>query len=154
VERKETASTSLAAETVSTLRHAAALGMKQAAARYGLDVLEFPVQPEVPNVTQFVCIGRDADVEGRVDKTSLIITLANRPGSLCEVLEVFRDHHINMTRLLSRPMIGQPKSYLFFVDLEGNPAESPVREALARARRVAASLRIAGSYPVRKPYVS
>lgn len=154
VERKEVASTALAAETVASLPQAAALGMREAAKRYHLDILEFPVQPEVPNLTQFVCIGHRPDVQARAGKTSLIITLHNRPGSLCELLEIFRDHRINMTRILSRPIIGQPKSYVFFIDVEGSPAASPLREALIRARKTAESLRLAGAYPVRRPYLS
>ncbi|MGA1529234.1 MAG: prephenate dehydratase [Kiritimatiellia bacterium] len=154
VERKEVASTALAAETVATNRHAAALGMREAAKRYKLDILEFPVQPEVPNLTQFVCIGHRPDAKAKADKTSLIITLHNRPGSLCELLEIFRDLRINMTRILSRPIIGQPKSYVFFVDVEGSPENSPLREALARARKTAESLRLAGAYPSRRPYLS
>lgn len=154
VERKEVASTALAAETVATHRQAAALGMREAAKRYKLDILEFPVQPEVPNLTQFVCIGHRADEQAKANKTSLIITLHNRPGSLCELLEIFRDHAINMTRILSRPIIGQPKSYIFFVDVEGSPDASPLREALGQARKTAESLRLAGAYPVRRPYLS
>lgn len=154
VERKETASTALAAETAATNRHAAALGMRDAARRYGLDVLEFPVQPEVPNLTQFVCIGHRHHAPAKADKTSLIVTLHNRPGSLCEFLEVLRDHNVNMTRLLSRPIIGQPKSYIFFIDIEGSPNTDPLNHALLRARRVAESMRVAGAYPVRKPYLS
>ena len=154
VERKETASTALAAETVATNRHAAALGMKQAAKRYGLDILEFPVQPEVPNLTQFVCIGHRHQTPAKHDKASLIVTLHNRPGSLCEFLEIFREHNVNMTRLLSRPIIGQPKSYVFFIDIEGSPDTDPVHHALHRAGKIAESLRIAGAYPVRKPYLS
>ncbi|HMP88920.1 MAG TPA: prephenate dehydratase domain-containing protein [Kiritimatiellia bacterium] len=154
VERKETASTAVAAETVATNRHAAALGMKQAAKRYGLDILEFPVQPEVPNLTQFVCIGHRGPAFKDAVKTSLIVTLHNRPGSLCEFLEIFRDHRVNMTRLLSRPMIGRPKSYIFFIDIEGTPENQNVGKALGKAKKVAESLRDAGSYPVRRPYLS
>jgi chorismate mutase / prephenate dehydratase len=154
VERKEVASTALAAETAAGHRQAATLGMREAARRYKLDILEFPVQPEVPNLTQFVCIGHRPDMEARANKTSLIITLHNRPGSLCTLLEIFRDHDINMTRILSRPIIGRPKSYVFFVDVEGSPEASPLREALARARQTAESLRLAGAYPVRRPYLS
>lgn len=154
VERKETASTALAAETAALNPHAAALGMREAAKRYGLDMLEFPVQPEIPNLTQFVCIGHPAKTSDDADKTSLIITLHNRPGSLCELLEIFRDHRINMTRILSRPIIGQPKSYVFFIDLEGSPDRPPVREALHQAKQTAESLRPAGAYNVRKPYLS
>jgi prephenate dehydratase len=154
VERKEMASTAVAAETAATNRHAAALGMKLAAKRYGLDILEFPVQPEVPNLTQFICIGHRAKVPANASKTSLIVTLHNRPGSLCEFLEIFRDHKVNMTRILSRPIIGRPKSYVFLIDIEGTPAKPHVREALKKADRIAESLRDAGSYPVRKPYLS
>lgn len=154
VERKETASTSSAAELVVTNRHAAALGMKLAAKRYNLDVLEFPVQPEIPNVTQFVCIGHRSHQTVMSGKTSLIVTLHNRPGSLCEFLEILRDYKVNMTRLLSRPIIGQPRSYVFFIDIEGTPARKSVKDALHRAKQIAESMRDAGTYPVRRPYLS
>lgn len=154
VVRKETSSTAIAAETVSADPHAAALGMKQAAKRYGLDILEFPVQSDVPNVTQFVCIGHRNKTSVKTGKTSLIVTLHNRPGSLCEFLEILRDYKVNMTRLLSRPIIGRPKSYVFFIDIEGTASVPHVREALARARKVAESFRDAGTYPVRRPYLS
>jgi len=154
VERKETASTATAAEMVVTNRHAAALGMKLAAKRYDLDILEFPVQPEIPNLTQFVCIGHRDHAWVKKGKTSLIVTLHNRPGSLCEFLEVLRDHNVNMTRLLSRPIIGQPKSYVFFIDIEGTAAQPNVKKALQNARQIAESMRDAGTYPVRRPYLS
>jgi len=154
VERKETASTATAAEMVAANRHAAALGMKLAAKRYDLDILEFPVQPEIPNVTQFVCIGHRDHVSVKTGKTSLIVTLHNRPGSLCEFLEILRDHKVNMTRLLSRPIIGQPKSYVFFIDIEGTSAQPGVKKALYQAKQIAESMRDAGTYPVRRPYLS
>jgi prephenate dehydratase len=154
VDRKETASTALAAETAATNRHAAALGMREAAKRYGLDILEFPVQPEVPNVTQFILIGHPQPPPPRAAKTSLIVTLHNRPGSLCSFLEILRDEQVNMTRLLSRPMIGHPRSYVFFIDIEGGPDNPRVARALKKARTNAESLRLAGSYPVRRPYFS
>lgn len=154
VARKETGSTALAAEIASREPHAAALGMKQAAAKYGLDVLEFPVYADVPNVTQFVTIGKKAPPEPGSAKTSLLVTLHNRPGSLCEYLEVFRDHEVDLSRLLSRPMIGKPKSYIFFIDLAGVPGQPRVAKALAKARRIAESMRVIGVYPVRRAYVS
>lgn len=154
VVRKEVSSTAAAAEMASKNIHAAALGMRDAAARYGLDVLEFPVQPEVPNLTQFVCIGHRASAPANGTKTTMIITLHNRAGTLCDLLSILRDHKINMTRILSRPIVGQPKSYIFFIDIEGSPNRSPAREALAKAKRVVESLRYAGAYPVRRPYLS
>jgi len=154
VERKEVSSTAMAAETAAKNPNAAALGMRDAARQYGLDVLEFPVQPDVPNLTQFICIGHKSAAPETGSKTSMIVTLTNRPGALCDLLAIFRDHDINMTRILSRPIIGQPKSYIFFIDILGTPDRSPAREALARAARTVESLRYAGAYPVRRPYLS
>lgn len=154
VERKETASTAIAADTVTNNPHAAALGMKQAGKRYGLDVLEFPVHSDVPNVTEFVCIGhRDKSVVKK-GKTSLIVTLHDRPGSLCDFLLVLREYKVNMTRLLSRNIAGKPNSYVFFIDIDGTPAQTHVREALKAAKKIAESMRDAGTYPVRRPYLS
>ncbi len=154
VERRETDSTAIAAEKAAADEHGAALGMKQASRQYKLDVLEFPVQADVPNVTQFICIGHKSAPLPRSSKTSMLVTLHNRPGALCEFLEVFRDCKVNLTRLLSRPLIGRPKSYIFFIDVEGTPAQSRVHRALTLAEGIAESMRIIGVYPVRKPYVS
>ncbi|HMP73649.1 MAG TPA: prephenate dehydratase domain-containing protein [Kiritimatiellia bacterium] len=154
VEKREIASTAKAAEMASLNPHAASLGMRQAAKRYRLDVLQFPVQSDVPNVTQFVLIGPRQPALQKSSKISLIVTLHNRPGSLCEFLEIFRDHKVNLTRLLSRPLIGKPKSYIFFIDIEGHPNHPPVATALDRAAKTAESMRQIGAYPVRRPYLS
>ncbi|MCP5487940.1 MAG: prephenate dehydratase [Verrucomicrobia bacterium] len=154
VVRKEAGSTALAADIAARDPHAAALGMKQAARQYGLDILEFPVSADVPNVTQFVTIGKKAPPAPGSSKTSLLVTLHNRPGSLCEYLEVFRDHAVDLTRLLSRPLIGKPNSYIFFIDVKGVPEKPEVGKALAQAKRIAESMRIIGVYPVRSAYRS
>jgi len=154
VEKHEAASTAKAAEIAAGDPSAAALGTRAAAARYGLSVLKFPVHSTVPNVTELAVIGTAKDDPPGARKTSLVVMLANRPGSLFDFLEAFKKARVNLTRLISRPIVGQPKSYLFVVDLQGAPGRPVVRRALADARRAADALDIIGVYPVRKMYAS
>jgi prephenate dehydratase len=154
VRQNRTSSTARAAEAAAAEPGAAALGTREAARRYGLQVLKFPVHSEVPNITEFIVLGQQTRPAPRSTKTSLLVTLENRPGSLFDFLQAFKQNEVNLTRLLSRPIIGQPKSYLFMVDLQGTPTATHVQRALAAARRAARSLTVLGVYPVRKMYAS
>jgi prephenate dehydratase len=153
-ERRAISSTAKAAEAAAADPGVAALGTREAARRYNLDILTFPVESAVPNVTQFLCIGRPARPLPHSSKTSIVVTLANRPGSLCDLLQTFKEGDVNLTRILSRPIVGQPRAYLFFIDLQGTPAEPRVRKVIENAQRTSASLRVLGIYPVRAPYRS
>lgn len=148
------ASTAKAAELAAATPTAAALGTRDAARRYNLDILQFPVETDAPNITEFLVIGTSDRPEPRSTKTSLLVMLENRPGSLFDFLSAFKNSDVNLTRLLSRPIIGQPKSYLFVVDLQGTPAQPSVKAALHAAQRAAAKLVRLGVYPVRKMYAS
>lgn len=148
-------STALAAEMAAAEQGAAALGTRDAARRNGLDVLVFPVHSTVPNITQFYVVGRAArTARPRSSRTTLVVTLPNRPGGLCDFLACFKTAGVNLTRLLSRPIVGQHKAYLFLVDLAGTPRDPSVRRALAAARATCESLRLVGVYPMRSMYAS
>lgn len=153
--RVPVSSTAKAAELAAAEKESAALGTRDAAERNGLDVLEFPVHAAVPNITQFYLIGRAARAPvPRSNLTTIVVTLPNRPGGLCDFLECFKKPGVNLTRLLSRPIIGRHKAYLFLADIAGTPAQPAVKSALASARAASESLRILGVYPVRATYAS
>lgn len=153
--RVAVASTARAAELAAAEPGTAALGTRDAARRNGLSILRFPVHSAVPNITQFYVIGKAARRPNpRARRTTIVVTLPNRPGGLCDLLECFRREGVNLTRLLSRPIIGQPKAYLFLIDLAGRPADPAIARALRESRRVCESLRVLGSYPIRSMYAS
>ncbi len=154
VKMYKVASTAAAAERAAQSPTAAALGARDAAKRYGLDILHFPVETNVPNITQFLLIGSSDTPAVRSSKTSLLIMLDNRPGSLFDFLGAFKNGNVNLTRLLSRPIIGQPKAYLFVVDIQGTPAQPAVQAALRAAKATASQVITLGVYPVRKMYTS
>lgn len=152
--RVPVASTAKAAELAAVEPGAAALGTRDAAKRNGLDVLKFPVHSAVPNITQFFVIGPPHRPLPRSNRTTIVVTLPNKPGALCDFLECFKAAKVNLTRLLSRPIIGRHKAYLFVADLAGAPTQPHIRDALAAARETCESLRTLGVYPVRPIYTS
>ncbi len=141
-------STAAAAAKAAAEPRAAAIGPRQNAERHGLDILHFPIAGEVPNITQFYLLGHRPNAESPANnRTALVAELPDRPGSLCRFLTPLSEAAVNLKRLESRPIRGQPNKYLFFVEIEGSPAVPAVRDALDRARRDGAGIRIVGSFP-------
>ena len=154
VRKEVVSSTAAAAQTAADSAGAVAIGNRSLAKMYGLQILEYPVQADIPNVTAFLAIG-ETPVEFRGSaKTALAVKLPNEPGSLCTLLEYFRDENVNLSRLISRPLRGTPNEYAFLVELEGRRDLSAVRRALAKARKTCVEVRVVGSYTIRRPYSS
>lgn len=141
------ASTAAAAAKAAADPHAAAIGPRQNADRHDLQILHFPIAGEVPNVTQFFLLGHHANANSPAhNRTALVVELPDRPGSLCRFLTPLSDADVNMKRLESRPIRGQPNKYRFYIEIEGSPAIPPVEAALGKARAEAASIRTIGCY--------
>jgi prephenate dehydratase len=148
-------STAKAAERAAELAGAAAIGPRQNAERHRLDILHFPIAGEVPNITQFFLLGSSGNAESRENnRTALVVELPDRPGSLCRFLTPLSEAEVNMKRLESRPIRGQPNKYRFYIEIEGSPADAPVAAALEQARRDGAVIRSVGSYPAGRRFES
>jgi chorismate mutase/prephenate dehydratase len=154
VELVEQASTATAIQRASSTPNTAAIGSRDAAARYGLKVLEFPIGQDIKNVTQFFVLGQHHSLSDESTKTTIVFTLPNHPGSLYDFLTPLKEEGVNLTRIISRPIMGQPDAYVFLADIAGTQGESNVKSALVKAGRFTTTIRNIGSYPVRKTYES
>src|SRR4051812_41359922 len=127
----------------------AAIASAAAATRYGLAVLARGVQTSSGNATRFVEIGlRPVAVpDGAAAKTSLVISLADRPGALGEILMRFAGRSLSLTKLESRPIPDAPFTYRFYADVLGHAASEPFHAALDEIRPLTTELRILGTYP-------
>lgn len=74
--------------------------------------------------------------------------LPNVCGSLHQFLGPFARQKVSLTRIVSRPVPGQPQTYVFFVEIEGGPDSITVSRALKRAEALAVTLRSLGTFPV------
>ena len=151
---KETSSTAKAVQAAALDPEAAAIGNRQAGKIYKLKILEFPIAQDVPNVTQFFVLGHKRHPVQAGDRTTLIVSLHNKPGELVSFLEPFRDEGIDLTRIISRPIVGKPSSYVFLVDVKGALGDPHLQRALKKAASASQRMKSIGSYPIVKRYES
>ncbi len=146
-QRVPQASNAEAARMAAKERSAAAIGPEIAAERYKLKVLARAIEDDPRNRTRFLVLGSQDSGPSGSDRTSLVMTTHNRPGSLHELIASFSTHGVNMTRLESRPARTGQWEYYFYVDIEGHQQDPKAAKALAELRDKAPFVKIFGSYP-------
>ncbi len=134
----------LAAENHSS----AAIAGSQAAAHFGLTVCVENIEDDAKNTTRFLVLGKQQVSPSGRDKTSLVLSAANRPGAVHELLAPLAKHGVSMTKLESRPARSGLWEYVFYMDIEGHQCDTQVAAALAELKQVAAFVKVLGSYPV------
>ncbi len=127
-------------------REDAAIASVEAGTIAGLAVLAERIQTEKENFTKFAAIGvADADL-GMPDKTSLVMAVLDKPGSLLASLQPFAQRGINLHKLESRPRRGKAFEYVFYVDLMAAASNPEVEAALEEVARHTSLLRVLGTY--------
>ena len=144
----ETSSTARAAQIVAEQKSGAAIASEIAAEIYNLNIIRDSIQDLADNTTRFLVIGRDQCAPTGEDKTSVLFSLTDKPGSLYLVLKPFYDHGINLTKIESRPTRRNPWEYNFFIDFYGHEKDEKIGELLNGLKQVTHFLKILGSYPV------
>jgi prephenate dehydratase len=129
------------------LTDAGAIASAQAAKDYGLKVLARGIENNRANFTRFLVLARRPVSAGRRAKTSIIFALKSVPGALFEALGVFASRKIDLHKIESRPIVGRPWEYVFYLDFDGSLEDRQCAAAIASLRRVAVSVKILGSYP-------
>lgn len=121
VEKSDTASSALEIAQYKLHGHAA-ICSELAANIYGLNILERGIETNKRNFTRFLALAAQSkaplyiDAE-RVDKASIVFTLAHSSGALSKVLSILSFYDINMTKIQSMPLIGREWEYQFYVDV-------------------------------------
>ena len=124
----------------------AAIAGEHAAQVYGLQVLQRKVNHSGSNSTRFIIVTNQKIFRKDAKKISICFEIPHESGSLYHMLSHFIYNHLNMTKIESRPVEDRTWEYRFFIDFEGNLADSAVKNALRGLRDEAKNMKILGNY--------
>jgi prephenate dehydratase len=128
---------------------AAAIAGATAAEVYGAQILVSGIEDDQQNFTRFFLLAHEnnaAEPPPDADKTSIVLSLENQTGSLFRAMAALALREIDLTKIESRPLIGRPWEYSFYLDFIGNTSETKVQNALAHLAEFATSIKILGCY--------
>ncbi|MCM1568705.1 MAG: prephenate dehydratase [Roseburia sp.] len=127
-------------------RTIAAIASAQAADVYGLEILKKGVNQFDGNSTRFIIVTNQKIFRKDADKISICFEVSNESGSLYHMLSHFIYNNLNMTKIESRPIEGRSWEYRFFIDFDGNLADSAVKNALRGLREESRNMKVLGNY--------
>jgi len=144
----ECANTAMAAKQAanSGRTDAAVISSRDCAELYGLQALSFNIQNTDNNYTRFICISKKPEIYPGSHKTSLMLALKHKPGSLYSVLAKFYAHGINMNKLESRPISGQNFEFMFYFDIDTPVISDELKQVLAELEQETDMFDYLGTY--------
>jgi chorismate mutase/prephenate dehydratase len=151
VERRAASSNAEGARLASTNAVWAAIASDRAASQFGLHLPAHGIQDDAFNRTRFavVCLPQTLPLPPASGKDciSLVVSVANRPGAVHDILVPLKNHGVSMTRFESRPARSGQWEYYFYIDLQGHPSQAPVKAALGDLQELCAFYKVLGTYP-------
>ena len=142
------ANTAIAAEMVakSDRTDVAAISSRSCCELYGLSCLEASIQDKGNNRTRFICISKNMEIYPGSDKTSIMMILPHRPGSLYRVLARLYTLGINVTKLESRPIPDREFEFMFYFDLDTSIYSDEFVQLMCELDELCEEFKYLGSY--------
>lgn len=124
---------------------AAAIASKLAAELYNLEIIKENIEDHKSNITRFLVLAKESNGNGG-DKCSTIFSTKHEAGALFNVLKIFADGKINLTRIESRPIKENPGEYAFFLDFNGSDGDENVKKAIEKVKGHTSMFKFLGCY--------
>ncbi len=152
VERRPVSSNAEGARMASVDPRLAAVAGDRAGSEFGLHVVSPAIQDDAHNRTRFAVVTDpqrhpQPQASGH-DCTSLVVSVANRPGAVYDMLMPLKTYGVSMSRFESRPARSGQWEYYFYIDVQGHPSQPEVAQALLELRGVCAYFKLLGTYPI------
>jgi chorismate mutase/prephenate dehydratase len=130
--------------------HAAAIGSAESGGFYGLKSVKSNLANQKENHSRFIVVASQSiKVPLQVPaKTTVIMSTVQSSGALCDALLVLKENEVNMTKLESRPINGNPWEEMFYIDMLGNIEDGPMQVAFDKLRGMTRYFKVLGCYPV------
>ncbi len=122
------------------------IGSEKTAQDYNLNILKENICDEQGNKTRFVLFGAFETPCTNSDTTTIAFTTQNKTGALFDILQIFKNHNVNITYIDTRPSRIENNEYLYFVDFEGNICEENIKNLLEELKQNVPYYKFVGSY--------
>jgi chorismate mutase / prephenate dehydratase len=147
----EVASTSDAAKLVLTEPNVAAVASRQAAVRFGINILCHNIEDSPFNETRFAVIGPTDSAKTGNDKTAMMFQVSHTPGALADVLNIYKANKLNLTWIESFPYREAKGEYVFFLEFDGHREDAKVKKTIAAMEDICDTVSVLGSFPASQP---
>ena len=127
-------------------RSAGVIASRLAAELHGLEVLKENIEDHPQNATRFVLLSSQPH-SGRATKCTIAFSTQHRVGALYDVLRIFAESTINLTRIESRPIRKNPGAFAFLLDFQGKPDDPVVAQMLQKVQERTMMFKNLGFYP-------
>lgn len=145
IESEDTADSAKAIKS-GKLNHVAAIASTRAGQLFDLDIVDENIETNKLNYTRFLILNSRMNGNGQPkEKASLRLITGHEPGRLADVLTIFKDFKINLTKIQSMPIVGEPYNYAFNLDLVWNAYED-YKSALIEIQDISKEIKILGEY--------
>ncbi len=125
----------------------AAIAHARTAAYYGMKVLRESIETNARNYTRFAILAREENAQAQnPDMATIVFSTPDTPGALFDCMRILADRELNMKKLESRPIHGEPWRYMFYVDVELPAEEKQFSDGMAEMEKVSRGLQILGRY--------
>ncbi|MBR8461812.1 prephenate dehydratase [Campylobacter sp. faydin G-24] len=139
-------STSEAAFLASQQSDTAAICSKIAAKIHNVPILYETIEDNMANRTRFLILSDFKNARTDNAKTSILAKTDHRPGSLVNLLQIFKNENINITKLESRPLKQREFKSVFYIDFEGHIDDERVKNVFEAVSECGAEITWLGSY--------
>ena len=124
---------------------AAVIASSLCAELYNLDIVKENIEDENSNTTRFVVLSKKpATTKG--EKCTISFSTAHKPGALLNILKLFSDAGVNLTRIESKPAPKSPGNYLFLVDFAGSTQDAKIQQSLELVEKETSKFKLLGCY--------
>ena len=124
----------------------AAISSKDCAELYDLGIIKENINDMKNNYTRFICISKKLEIYPGADKTSVMMILPHKAGSLYKVLARLYVLGINLNKLESRPLPERNFEFMFYFDIDESIYSPSLKELLCEFESEAQEFRYLGSY--------
>lgn len=128
------------------LRSKACVASRKAAEIYGLDILKENINDNSNNYTRFIIIGQEVELNENSEKITIVAVLPHKVGALYSVLKHFADNNSNLLKIESRPIIGKPWEYSFYIDFQGNMLSKSAKNIFESIKADGLNYKFLGNY--------